>query len=149
MKTGRSFIREVLDIFPSLFPHPCLSGMLRVRPRLGREEPEQTGHLVLLASPLLQEENLHQSLHVVLLSTWRCCSVAKSCPTLCNPMDYSMPAIPVPHHLPIELMMLSNYLILCHPLLLPSVFPSIRVFSKTGSSYQVAKVVKLQHQSFQ
>ena len=69
MKTGRSFIREVLDIFPSLFPHPCLSGMLRVRPRLGREEPEQTGHLVLLASPLLQEENLHQSLHVVLLST--------------------------------------------------------------------------------
>ena len=30
----------------------------------------------------------------------------------------------------IELVMLSNYLILCHPLLLlPSIFPSIRVFS--------------------
>ena len=29
----------------------------------------------------------------------------------------------------IELMMPSNHLILCHPLLLPSVFPSIRVFS--------------------
>ena len=29
----------------------------------------------------------------------------------------------------IESVMLSNYLILCHPLLLPSVFPSIRVFS--------------------
>ena len=29
----------------------------------------------------------------------------------------------------IELVMPSNYLILCHPLLLPSIFPSIRVFS--------------------
>ena len=29
----------------------------------------------------------------------------------------------------IELVILSNHLILCHPLLLPSVFPSIRVFS--------------------
>ena len=28
-----------------------------------------------------------------------------------------------------ELVMLSNHLILCHPLLLPSIFPSIRVFS--------------------
>ena len=29
----------------------------------------------------------------------------------------------------IELLMPSNHLILCHPLLLPSIFPSIRVFS--------------------
>ena len=29
----------------------------------------------------------------------------------------------------IELVMLFNYLILCHPLLTPSIFPSIRVFS--------------------
>ena len=29
----------------------------------------------------------------------------------------------------IELVMTSNHLILCHPLLLPSIFPSIRVFS--------------------
>ena len=29
----------------------------------------------------------------------------------------------------LELVMLSNYLILCHPLLLPSIFASIRVFS--------------------
>ena len=34
----------------------------------------------------------------------------------------------------IELVMLSNHLILCHPLLLPSVFPSIRVFSSGGQS---------------
>src|SRR5574337_815443 len=34
----------------------------------------------------------------------------------------------------IELVMPSNYLILCHPLLfLPSIFPSIRVFSKESA----------------
>ena len=39
--------------------------------------------------------------------------------------------------------MLSNHLILCHPLLLlPSIFPSIRVFSsKSSSSHQAAKVL--------
>ena len=53
----------------------------------------------------------------------------------------------------IELVMPSNHLILYQPLLLlPSVFPSIRVFcSQVGSSHQVAKglELKLQHQSFQ
>ena len=33
----------------------------------------------------------------------------------------------------IEAVMPSNHLILCHPLLLPSVFPSIRVFSNESS----------------
>ena len=51
----------------------------------------------------------------------------------------------------IESVMPSNYLILYFPLfLLPSIIPSIRVFSKWVSfSYQVAKVLELQHQSFQ
>ena len=43
------------------------------------------------------------------------------------------PSLPsgVCYNLSIELMMPSNYLILCHPvLLLPSIFPSIRVFFK-------------------
>ena len=41
----------------------------------------------------------------------------------------------------IELVMPFNHLILCHPLLLlPSVFPSIRVFSRI-SLHQVAKVL--------
>ena len=36
--------------------------------------------------------------------------------------------------MPIELVMPSNYLILCHPLLLPpSIFPSIRVFSNEST----------------
>ena len=65
-----------------------------------------------------------------------CCSVAKSCLTLCDPLDCSTPGFPVLHHLPellklmsIESVMPSNYLILCLPLLLFSVFPSNRVFS--------------------
>ena len=52
-------------------------------------------------------------------------------------MNCSMPGFPVFHHHPgslklmsIELVMPSTHLVLCHPLLfLPSVFPSIRVFS--------------------
>ena len=41
----------------------------------------------------------------------------------------------------IESVMPSNHVILCHPLLLlASVFPSIRVFSRVGSLDQVAKV---------
>ena len=66
-------------------------------------------------------------------------SVAQSCPTLCDLMDCSMLGLPVHHQLPelahklmpIESVMPSNHLILCRPLLLPpSIFPSIRVFSK-------------------
>ena len=64
-------------------------------------------------------------------------SVTQSCPTLCDPMDYSMPGFPF-HHQLLELTQIhvhrvgdaSNHFILCHPLLLlPAVFPSIRVFS--------------------
>ena len=52
-------------------------------------------------------------------------------------MNHSMPGLPVHHQLPdspkplfIESVMPSNHLILCCPLLLlPSIFPSIRVFS--------------------
>ena len=64
-------------------------------------------------------------------------SVTQSCLTLCDPMNHSTPGYPVHHQIP-ELaqtqvhrsVMPSNHLILCRPLLLlPSIFPSIRVFS--------------------
>ena len=56
-------------------------------------------------------------------------SVAQSCPTLCDPMNCSMPGFLAQHQLP-ELAQTNVHLILCHPLLLlPSIFPSIRVFS--------------------
>ena len=53
--------------------------------------------------------------------------------------------------MPIESVMPSSHLSLCCPLLLlPAIFPSIRVFSNESSSHQVAKVLdfQLQHQSF-
>ena len=64
-------------------------------------------------------------------------SVTQSCQTLCDPMDCRTPGLPVHHQFPeftqtmsIELVMPSNYFILCHPLLLPpSLFSNIRVFS--------------------
>ena len=52
--------------------------------------------------------------------------------------------------MPFELAMPSNRLILCCPLLLPSVFPSIKAFSNELAPHQVAKVLglQLQRQSF-
>ena len=52
----------------------------------------------------------------------------------------------------IELVMPSNHLVLCCPfLLLPSIFPSIRVFSNELTLHQAAKLLEfqLQHQSLQ
>ena len=56
-------------------------------------------------------------------------------------MDCSTPGFPVHHHFQsllklifIESVMPSNHLILCHPLLLlPSIFPNIRVFSNESA----------------
>ena len=70
-----------------------------------------------------------------------CCSVTQSCPTLCDPMDCSMPGLPVLHHLPEftqthvhESVIPSSYLILCRPLLLlPPIPPGIRVFSNEST----------------
>ena len=68
-------------------------------------------------------------------------SVAQLCPTLCNPMNHSTPGLPV-HHQLLEftqahvhwVVMPSNHLILCCPLLLlPSIFPNIRVFSNESA----------------
>ena len=65
-------------------------------------------------------------------------SVAQSCPTLCDPKYRStcQASLSITNAqsllklMSIELVMPSNHLILCHPLLLlPSIFPSIRVFS--------------------
>ena len=70
-----------------------------------------------------------------------CCSVNQSCPTLCDPVDCNTPGFPVLHCLrslfklmSIELVMPSNHLILCCPLLLlPLIFPSIKVFSNESA----------------
>ena len=69
--------------------------------------------------------------------------VTQSCPTLCDPITVARQASlsttnsrSLLKHMSIELVMPSNHLILCHPLLLPpSIFPSIRVFSVISNSF--------------
>ena len=65
-----------------------------------------------------------------------CCSVTKACPTLCNPKDCGIPGSSVLHYLleftqiHVHWVVDANPFILCCPiLLLPSIFPSIRIFS--------------------
>ena len=79
-------------------------------------------------------------------------SVAQSCPTLCNPMDCSMPGLPVHHQLP-EFTQTHVHWVgdaiqpahLCHPLLLlPSIFSQHQGLLKWVSfSHQVAKVLRV------
>ena len=69
------------------------------------------------------------------------CSVAKLCPTLCDPMDCSAPGFPVLHYLPEFAQTLVHWLgdaiLPSHSptisLLLPSIFLSIRVFSNESA----------------
>ena len=69
-------------------------------------------------------------------------SVAQSCPTLCDPMNCSMPGLPVHHHLPeftqTHVHRVSGAIQPSHPqsrplLLLPPIPPSIRVFSNESN----------------
>ena len=89
-----------------------------------------------------------------------CCSVAKSCPTLWDPMDCSTPGFPVLHLL-LELAQthvhwVSDATEPSHPLSAPSP-PTFNLsqhqglFQCVGPSHQVAKILELQlqHHSFQ
>ena len=67
-------------------------------------------------------------------------SVSQSCPTLWNAMNRSQASLSItnpqspPKPMSIKSVMPSNHLILCRPLLLlPSIFPSIRVFSSESA----------------
>ena len=76
--------------------------------------------------------------YITYKTAWWWCSVAQSCPTLCDSMDCSTPGFPVLHIswslLKLMLVMPSSHLILWCPLvLLPSIFPSIRVFSSEST----------------
>ena len=78
---------------------------------------------------------------VLVVLSFQFSSIVQSCPTLCETMDYSTLGLPVHQQLlelaqvmPIRSVMSSNHLILCHPLLLlPSIIPSIRVFSNEAA----------------
>ena len=70
-----------------------------------------------------------------------CCSVTKSCSNLHDSLDSSMPGFPVPDHLPefaqVHIHWIDDAVQPPHPLysllLLPSTFPSIRVFSSESA----------------
>ena len=87
--------------------------------------------------PIIQSEISQKEKHQYNISSVQFSSVAQLCPTLCDPMNRSTPGLPVHHQLRrvypnsyTESVMPSNHLIFCRSLLLlPSVFPSIRVFS--------------------
>ena len=138
------------------YPALCLSVFLSVplHPRMFH------GHslaalLANMQTPSLQRvsvvrngaSSLKTATVLVPVSSVQFCSVDQSCPTLHDPMDCSMPGFPVLHHLlelklkSIESVMPSNHLILCRPLLLlPSIFPSIRVcFSESVLSIRWPK----------
>ena len=84
-------------------------------------------------------------------------SVAQLCPTLCEPMNCSTPAS-VHHQLPeftqTHVHRVSDAIQLSQPLSLPSP-PALNLSQhqslsqRVSHSHQVAKVLKLQHQSFQ
>ena len=77
-----------------------------------------------------------------------CCSVAQSCPTLCDPMDSSTQTSlsftisqSLLRFMSVDSVKLSNHLVLCRPfLLLPSIFPTIRVFSNESALHIWAEV---------
>ena len=79
------------------------------------------------------------SQYLCMKSNWWlcCCSVSQSCLTLCNPMNCSSQTFlsftiswSLLKLMSIESFLLSNHLIFCLPLLLlPSIYPIIRVFS--------------------
>ena len=87
-----------------------------------------------------------------------CCSVIQSWSTLCNPMDCSTPGLPILCHLPefaLTHVHWENDAIQTIDLLSPSSPSALNLsqhqglFQWVSSSHQVAKVLGLQHQSFQ
>ena len=89
-----------------------------------------------------------------------CCSVAKSCPALCNPRDCSTPDFPIRHQSPepaqTQVHWVSDAIQPSHPLPLPSpLAPNLSqhqgLFQWVGFSHQMGKILELQlqHQSFQ
>ena len=87
------------------------------------------------------------------------CSVAHSCPSLFDPMDYSTPDLPVPHHLlkfaQIHVHCIGDAIQSSHPLMPSSSVLNFSqhqgLFQWVGCSHQMTKILELQlqHQSFQ
>ena len=106
------------------------------------------------------DNHMHSQTRTVQLDSVQLSSVTQSCLTLCDPMNCSMPGLPVHRQLP-ELTQthahrVSDAIQTSHPLSSPS--PSAHnpsqhqgLFQGVNSSHEVAKVLEfqLQHQPFQ
>ena len=146
-------------------PLPCLDACSQdLSPAFCPRPPKLSVHSVrymgiLSSSPLSWEGNsdtlTSSKSHLHMFS-----SVAQSCPTLCDPMNCSMPGLPVHHQLPestqTHVRRVSDAIQPSHPLSSPSP-PAFNLsqheglFKWVSSLHQVAKVLEfqLQHQSFQ
>ena len=91
--------------------------------------------------------------HFRIISSVQFSSVDQSCPTLCDPMNRSMPGLPVHHQLPeftqTHIHRVSDAIQPSHPLLSP--FPPASkpsqhqsLFQWVSSSHEVAKVLEFQ-----
>ena len=93
-------------------------------------------HFFLQCMKVKSENEVAQSCPTLTIVSVQFSSVAQSCLTLCNPMEACQASLSIINSWSllklvfIELVMPSNHLILCRPLLLlPPIPPSIRVFS--------------------
>ena len=131
----------------------------RKRKSGGKGKVSQSWSLWRLWGLALAEYQIHK-VHLALLTFFQFSSVAQSCPTLCDPMDCSMPGLPVHHQLreptQTHVRNIGDAIQPSHPLLSssPPAFNFSQhqsLFKWVSSSYQVAKVLEfqLQHQSFQ
>ena len=111
--------------------------------KISHENEDTTQHSHKWINKIIEKQECLFNTRIILNIFYFCCSsVFQSCLILCDALDCSTPGFPVFQYLPsllkfmsIELVMTSNHLILCHPLiLLPSIFPSIRVFSTSQLS---------------
>ena len=86
-----------------------------------KTEPRSNDNLVVMSTPVMQISSVQLLSHVWLFETpWSAACQA----SLSITNSWSLPKL-----MSIESVMPSNHIILCRPLLLPSVFSSIRVFS--------------------
>ena len=101
---------------------------------------------------------LNPTLYLIPSSSNYCCSVAQSCPMLCNPMDWSIPGLSVPHHLlrfaQVHVHCIGDAIQPSHPLM-PSSPSALNLsqyqglFQRVSCLHQMTKILEfqLQHQS--
>ena len=127
-------------------------GLLKLMSKLESVTP--SSHLILCRPLLLLPSHLPS-----IRFSFQFSSVAQSCPTLCDPMNSSMPGLPVHNQLPEFTQTHAHWVNAIkpsHPLASPSPPASNPsqyqgLFQWVNSSHEVAKVLEfqLQHQSFQ